>query len=220
MKKVLIIVGILAVLAIAAYIYVTRAPSLPSQDVALATETLATSSDAIVYRISPDRSLVRFEIDETLRGNPFTVVGTTTQIAGDLAIGAESITLGTVKVNARSFQTDDARRDGAIARLILKSEDAANEFISFKPKSFDAEGSSVDGDTFTLVLDGDLTISGVTKPARVTAMFKVGEATIEGTFKSTLKRSDFGLVIPNIPFVADVPDQFTVSGTVVAERVM
>lgn len=219
MKKTLIMsIGLVSVLAVVAYAYFTRTPSLPSQDISAVTETLATSSDTVVYRITPEKSLVRFEIDETLRGKPFTVVGTTTQIAGDIAIGSDSITLGSVKVNARSFQTDDTRRDGAIARLILKSEDAANEFISFKPSSFDPEGSNVDGDTFTLVLGGDLTISGVTKPTSVTTVFKIGEAAIEGVFETVLKRSDFDLVIPSIPFVADVPDQFRVSGIIVAER--
>jgi len=39
-----------------------------------------------VFRISQTRSRVRFEIDEELRGEPKTVVGTTDQVAGEIAL--------------------------------------------------------------------------------------------------------------------------------------
>ena len=41
---------------------------------------------AVLYRIVPEESEVRFEIDEILRGAPTLVVGTTNQVAGDFII--------------------------------------------------------------------------------------------------------------------------------------
>jgi len=59
----------------------------------------------------------------------------------------------------------------------------------------------------------------VTKPE--TFMVKATQAAsgLSGTFTATLKRSDFGMTIPNIPFVANVSDAFTVSGTISAPKV-
>ncbi len=218
-NKILIAVAVLVVGAVAAFFYVTRAPSAPSQDVASATESIATSSSTAVYRISQNDSLVKFEIDEILRDEPFTAVGTTTQIAGDIAIGADSITIGTIKVNARTFKTDDERRDGAIARAILKSEDAANEFITFVPKGFDAETARVNGNILNLTITGDLTIAGVTKPGSFDVVLQLEETYIMATVESTVKRSDFGLTIPSLPFIAEVDDEVVVSANIVAELV-
>ena len=43
-------------------------------------------TSAVLYRIVPEESEVRFEIDEVLRGAPTLVVGTTNQVAGDFII--------------------------------------------------------------------------------------------------------------------------------------
>jgi hypothetical protein len=52
-----------------------------------------------------------------LRGTPYTVVGRTAQVAGQLVLDTSDTStaqLGTVLVDARTLVTDDAQRDRAL----------------------------------------------------------------------------------------------------------
>lgn len=202
---------IVVIVAAGAALYLTRPPSAPSplprQE---ESDSLSKTPEARVYRIDPARSTVEFQIDEILRGSPFTVVGTTDQITGTLTLG-DTVSFGTMTVNARTFKTDNERRDGALARLILKSEDPAQEFITFVPTSATPEGA-------TYVVQGNLTMAGVTAPATFRVTMDATDLEVRGTATADLKRSDFGLVIPSLSFVAGVPDEFSVRISVVAPR--
>jgi polyisoprenoid-binding protein YceI len=87
-----------------------------------------------VFEIVPAESQASFQIDELLRGALFTVVGTTDQVAGQVAVDPSdpaSAQLGTIQINARTLATDDERRDRAIANRILLTD--AHEYITFTP---------------------------------------------------------------------------------------
>ncbi len=221
MKKILwIIIAVIIILA-AGFMYFTRPASLPSQDInAVSTKLPAGSATSSVYRISQEKSLVRFTMNELLNNKPFLVVGTTTQIAGDIAVKDGKFEIGTLTLNAKTLVTDNSRRNGAIVRLILKAESPENEFITFKPSTTDFTGPVVLGAASTFNVPGDLTISGVTKPVvfKVTATATADSVT--GTASVTIKRSDFNLVIPNLSFIANVDDEFPITASIVANRIM
>ena len=210
-----IIYGILGIIivGVAGFLYATRPASSPSQNIQSVSDTLNNDnvSGTSLYRILQEGSKVEFSIGEILNGTPFTAVGTTNQVAGDITISGNpaKIEVGMIKINARTFKTDDPSRDGAIARFILKSEDPANEFIEFKP-------TSVNGTIPDFTVSGDLTISGVTKPATFSVSARIEGGKMIGTAETKIKRSDYNLVIPNIPFVASVDDEFTVTADIVA----
>ena len=84
------------------------------------------SSSVTVYTISPDGSLVRFELDEDLRGSRKTVVGETDQVAGELAVNLSHLAdtqAGTLQINARTLVTDNNFRNRAIRNKILNTVD-------------------------------------------------------------------------------------------------
>ncbi len=201
-------------------LYLVRPPAAPSRNIASVPQALSPSpsptpaaTPAATYRIVPEQSRIEFSIDEILYGNPFTVVGATDQVAGEFQISGNAVTFGEIAVNARTFKTDSTKRDGAIARLILNAESPGNEFIVFAPRA-------ASGGPDSLTVEGDLTIAGVTKPATFTvAMRTEKEGVMTGTAKTTLARSDFNLVIPNLSFVAGVPDTFRVTATLTARLV-
>ena len=94
---------------------------------------------------------------------------------------------------------------------MLQSEDAANEFISFVPDSISGLPQSASiGDTLSFQVSGALTIAGVTQPVSfdVTASLENADRLV-GEASTTLNRSDFGLTIPNVPFVANVGEAVT-----------
>jgi len=221
MKKVLSIVGLCIVAAVLVFLYVTRPASAPTKDInSVSAKLPADSAVSDVYRISQTGSLVTFTMNETLNGKPFLVVGTTTQIGGDIEIKDTKLVLGELTLNAKTLETDNSRRNGAITRLILKSENPANEFITFKPTSYDGATAVETGTSLTFNVLGDLTISGVTKPATFKVTARVTSEQVTGTAETTIKRSDFGLVIPTLSFVADVDDAFPVTVSIVANRIM
>src|SRR5690606_26035007 len=101
---------------------------------------------ATVYRIVPEASEVRFVIDEVLRGSPYTVVGTTSEVAGDIAVDTttpSNTEVGTIRVNARTLTTDSDQRNRALRSFILKSADDAYEFVEFQPTALEGLPESV-----------------------------------------------------------------------------
>lgn len=170
----------------------------------------------IHFAIDKNTSEASFTIDEILRGSPFTVVGTTHEVDGSIDIDfsdPSKTKIGTITINAQTFRTDSSNRDGAIKRFILHSEDVGKESVIFTPtaimglpKVFAA------GIPLNMTITGNLTIAGITKPATFTASnVLVSSDTVSGEATATIKRSDYGLEIPNIPFVASVPDTFQIT---------
>ena len=72
---------------------------------------------------------------------------------------------------------------------------------------------------FTFTMVGTLTIAGVTKEQtfRGTATF-TSENTLIGSAETTVNRADYNLVIPSIPFVADVDEQVKLKIELTANR--
>lgn len=202
------------VLAGGVYLYIKRDLQGPTADVQDTTEQLESSGESeseVVYRISQDDSQAQFVIDEVLNGADKTVVGTTSEVAGDILLDANnpaSAEIGEIRINARTFATDDSRRNNAIARLILRAEDAANEFIVFQPTAVTGLPESIPaGEPVAFQVTGNLTIAGETREVTfdVTAALE-SEARLTGTAETTVAYADFGVSIPSVPFVASVED--------------
>lgn len=225
MKTIFWIISI-AVVGYVGFTYFTRPVAQPTADISTQTteDQLPVEASAAQYRVASSDSKVQFAIKETLNGKPFTAVGTTNQISGDISIKnaatVPEITMGVVNVDARTLKTDSEKRDGAINRFILQTETVGNEYIIFTPtKVTNPTNPIIAGIPFTFTVVGGLTVSGVTKPLTLTVTATETATGLSTTFKGTLKRSDYDLKIPEIPFVANVSDTFDISGTVVAKKI-
>jgi polyisoprenoid-binding protein YceI len=66
-------------------------------------------------------------------------------------------------------------------------------------------GSAASGQSVTFQVTGDLTIKDVTKPVTfdVTVTVESPERLV-GSAQTTIALADFNLVVPSVPFVADV----------------
>lgn len=170
------------------------------------------SGDTKLFRIVPAESEARYEIDELLRGEPTRVVGTTDQVAGDIIldfVNASASQVGVIRINARTLMTDEDRRDRATRSRILQSAEDAYEFVDFTPTALEGLPSTVSvGDTATFTIVGDLKIREITAEARFqTTVTVVADDRLEGTAQTTVLRSSYNLVIPQVPFVADVSEE-------------
>lgn len=188
----------------------TTAPTAPpTSEAPASTEPPAAppQGSTVVYQIAQDESEVRFNIYEVLRGSPKDVIGTSNQVAGQAAVDLNDLStvqLGEILINARTLETDDSRRNQAIRNRILFTDQY--EFITFKPTQISGlSGSAAPGQSFTFQVTGDLTIKDVTRP--VTFDATVTLETIErlvGSAKTSIALADFNLVVPDVPFVANV----------------
>lgn len=169
-------------------------------------------ASAVLYQIDKAESSVSFEIDEILGGNPFRVVGVTTEVAGEVLIdfgdpGASQ--LGTIVINVRTLATDSNFRDRAIRGPILGSSRDENEFATFEPTDIEGFPDSVTmGDQVPLRITGTFSLSGESRPVTFdTEVTVVSADRVEVTGAATVLRSDFGLTIPDVPSVSDVADE-------------
>jgi len=208
------IVVVLALVGSVAYAFFRppAAPSAPIESVAGATAPNAApdTSSARVFEIKPEQSQARFVIDEILRGSPNTVVGSTNQVAGQIAVDPTDLDpaqVGPIMINARTFATDSTQRDRLIQNQILQTAD--HEYIQFQPKQVLGlpTGPAI-GQSIPVQIVGDLTIRGVTREVTFDATV-TPESTdqIKGSAATTIRYADWGISIPQVPAVAGVSDQ-------------
>ncbi len=173
-------------------------------------EISSAEADLRTFAIVPERSEVRFVIDEVLRGTPTTVVGVNSGVSGDLTVdlaNPANTQIGPIEIDAAGFVTDDDRRNGAIRRFILVPDRYPT--VTFAPTAISGlpESASV-GDRFDFQVVGDLTILDSTHPVTFDLSANViseSEVAISGA--TTINRADFGISIPSVPFVASVAEE-------------
>ncbi len=172
----------------------------------------AASNGLVVLSIVSAESEARFNIYELLNGQPKDVIGKTNQVAGEVAVNPHDLSqvkFGVIQVNARTLATDDGRRNQMIRNRILTTDQY--EFITFSPTAVTGlGGSGAVGQTYTFQVSGDLTIRDVTRPVTFQVTLQVeSNSRLTGSASAKVKRSDFNISIPSVPFVANVGDEFT-----------
>lgn len=222
MKKILITIIIILFVAFMAFKYFTRPIKIDDISTPLTKEETnpKKSINSEYYQINQNKSSLKFSIDETLNGKPSTPEGESNQIYGGIIFnrnsGELSVGSNNIQIDARTFKTDNPQRDGAINRFILKTTTEGNQYITFKlsrPVKFNPDLSEQN-----VTVAGTLAISGVTQSINFPITIKKVDDTLLISFKTNIKRSDYDLKIPNIPFVANVSDEFTLRGDIVAQK--
>ncbi len=153
----LVVLVVLVAVAAFAYIYISggsgeasapiSAPTLelvsspataaPTAEATSAVSPAASSaSSPTVFNIDSTQSQVSFTLTEELRSVPTTVVGTTDQVAGQIAVDYSDPTtaqVGEIRINARTLATDQEMRNRTIRGQILQSAQDQYEYITFQP---------------------------------------------------------------------------------------
>jgi polyisoprenoid-binding protein YceI len=193
---------------------VLRPTAVASAPIETVLSTSPVGSGAGAHTIDSSRAKASFTVDEVLRGSPYTVVGTTDQVAGRFMFdpaNPAAARLGTITVDARTLATDDASRNRALGNRILDSN--TYEYITFTPRDLSGLPSSVAvGQPFSFAASGDLTIKGVSRPATFDVTLKPeADGTLSGSATSTVAYADWGVSIPSVPFVASVGQEATLA---------
>ncbi len=189
----------------------TAVPSTPMPEPAGVTpQPASTGPELQLFAIDQSRSEARFLIDEVLRGRPVTVVGVTNQVAGQIALdpnNPQAAQVGVIQINARTLTTDNEFRNRAIKNAILRTNQF--ELITFTPRLISGLPESVTiGVPFEFTIEGDLTITDVTRPVTFTVtVTPISQTEISGLAKTTVLYRDFNLTIPDSPSVDTVADE-------------
>lgn len=165
-------------------------------------------SNSKVLNIVATESKATYEINELLRGVKTHVTGNSSELSGSVTLNPTTYAVekAEIKLAANSFKTDIAARDGNVSKLIFKADQAGNEFITYSVSGIEGWPASVEMDKdYAVKVMGNMTISGVTKPVSFNGTAHVDT---DGSFhvkaKTILTYGDFGLAIPNFPFLANV----------------
>lgn len=173
-------------------------------------DEITVSTNSKVLNVVAEESEAKYSLNELLSGVPTLVVGTSRQLSGqimvDTSVKPAIVTVGDIKLDATSFATDKPMRDKNVVSLILKSDKPENKYIVFHTTSISGVPETLTADqSFPVEISGDLTISGVTKPATFKGqMTWKNDGSISGSASTDLTYANFGLVIPNFPFLANV----------------
>lgn len=185
-------------------------PTVPPTEIPIeetAVPSTAEPVEEMVYEIDASRSEARFNIEEVLRGADTTVVGVSSNLAGqiifDLANPAAT-QMGEILINARDFATDNDFRNRAIANEILLTNDF--EFISFMPKELTGlPETAVVGEAYDFQILGDLTIIGETREVTFdVTVTPLSTTELQGLASVVVLYEDFGVTVPLSQFVTAV----------------
>lgn len=178
--------------------------------------TLTASGDTTIFAIDSSSSQATFTIDEILFGKPNTVVGQTSQVAGQIAINTKDPSqskIGEIKVDVSALTTDDPLRNQTLRGRILETDDPSNQFATFVASSLSGLSSGITvGQEVSFKITGALTVHGVTKSVTFDATVKVvSDKQITGTAQTTVKYSDFNISVPDLPSVTGLGDTVTLA---------
>lgn len=141
-----------------------------------------------------------YTVDELLNGSDVTVVGSTTEVSGNVVIADDTLTEGQVVVMTNSITTDSDRRDSQFRGSIFDT--AAYPTATFDIDSpIDLSSLPKDGTTQTVTAEGTLTLKDQTRPVSVQMeVLQSGDTLIaSGAIPTTW--ADYGIEPPSLGFV-------------------
>lgn len=199
-------------------------PAPAPEPTAPAQLTPSADGQAVLYRFGSGEGQASFAVDEILNNAPFTAVGITDEVAGDIIIdwsNPANSQLGTIVINARTLETDNPFRDRAIRNSVLESGQDEYEFITFAPTELRGLPASVAvGETVEFEVIGDLTIREITlSTVWAASVTLTSQGQVSASASTEVLRPDYDLQIPSVPRVAGVDDDVLLTIEFTAQKV-
>lgn len=224
--RVAVIIGLIAVVMVVVgvgYIWFSGGSGQASGSTSAPSLVLQPGDSRSLFEIAPGDAEARFIIDETLLGNPKTVVGATDEVAGEMLVDFNdpaNSTVGTIRINVRTLETDNELRNRAIRSQIFQADLPEFEYAEFVPSELVGLPDTLSiGDTTTFQIEGTLTVHGVSQPVTFDASLNLlSDSQFEGTASAGVRYRDFGIRIPEASGVANVSDDVQLELDFTAKR--
>lgn len=175
-----------------------------------ATAAKASSKAALRYVLSPLASSARYRVREQLMGHDFPndAVGETKSLTGAIAFDANGKLIrdeSKFTLDARTFVSDQSRRDGYVRGRLLESDDYPT--ITFVPTEVRGVKLPVPtSGSAQIQMLGDLTVHGVTRPTTWNGTVQFNNAGLTGNASTAFTFEDIQLDQPRVPVLLSVAD--------------
>ncbi|MEH6819731.1 YceI family protein [Dietzia psychralcaliphila] len=159
----------------------------------------------VVPGSEPNETAAGYTVDEILRGEPVTVVGSTGQVTGEASISDSELEAAEFEVRIEGIATDIEQRDTrARSPEILDAEAHPSATLTLAAP-VELASTPSDGTTTTIPMEVDLTIKGTTERTSVdVTVLRSGEVLIaSGAVPVTW--TEFGVEPPSLGFVTVDP---------------
>lgn len=202
----------------------TTAPASPAEPTPSEAQPISPeAAEIITYIFDQAQTEASFTLSEELFGQPTIVKGVTNKVEGSITANyanpAQSA-LSQIVIEAADFKTDDSRRNGAIRRFILQTDQHPK--IVFEPSTMEGMPAQIKlGEQVAFKVSGNLTIRNITRPVVFDVELNVPadpNQPMTGTATTVVKYRDFELSIPSVPGVANVSEEVTLALSFVAVK--
>jgi polyisoprenoid-binding protein YceI len=232
MKRLLILVGAIAVIALlvvgAAYAIqewrsddpdlATQAPEIPTGTGGGASNSGA-GSGVRKFVIEPAESSAKYVVEETLRGLNSTAVGTSSGISGEIYLTRDGLSRDATSrfvVDLNALRSDEGMRDNYIKQNTLQTSRFPNaEFVIERIEGFPS--TYTENSEVQLTLHGNLTVKDVTRPVSWTVLARQSGNTLTATADADIKFSQFNMTPPTVP-IATVRDDIHLQVVLIARE--
>ncbi|MFI5271701.1 MAG: YceI family protein [Ktedonobacterales bacterium] len=216
----IVAVALLAVVAAGGW-YVFGGGGAPAAHGAITAAPLVAGKGETAFTIDSSASQATFTMHEVLFGQPNTVVGKTSQVAGEILVNTRNPAqsrLGQIRVDLSTLVTDSDLRNRTIQSRILETSQPANQYATFTETSIKGLPATVAaGQTVAFQVVGNLTIHGVTRSETFSVSLTPQSATrLSGQAQATVRYADFSVAVPNVPSVTGLSDTVTLALSFVA----
>jgi polyisoprenoid-binding protein YceI len=164
------------------------------------------------WRVRADgSSFVGYRVRERLASlaSASEAVGRSTQVSGTMQVAGDQVEAVKVEADLRGLTSDEGRRDNAIRRLGLESDQFPTAVFELtEPVRLDREPA--DGRQVTGEGKGRLTVHGVTREVTADLQGRWDRSTIQVAGRMPVRMSDFQITPPRVGPVVSIADDLTV----------
>ncbi|MCY4293234.1 MAG: YceI family protein, partial [Acidimicrobiaceae bacterium] len=166
---------------------------------------LQASDDPGDLQDQPTVSFAGFRVDEVLSTiGDFTAAGRTADVSGTVELSDTELLAAEVTVMMSTLRTDNSFRDGRIYEALNTSDFPTATFVLAAPLGLPP--GLADGEAFSGVAEGDLTIKGVTNRVSFSLEAQLLGDRLLAVGRSEVVFSDYGVTAPTAPIVVSVED--------------
>ena len=218
MKRLLWIVGIVVVVAVAAvvagpWVYREFIAGDADPELALPSQTQAATTDINgTWTVVPgpsdeaNRTQAGYRVDETLRGSPLTVNGRTTKVSGEVVVAEAKLAKANFTIDVASITSPESGRDGQFrgGDIMDVARFPTAEFKATQP--VDVAAVPETGAAVTVDVPGSMTIKGTARDVTAKVNVKRAGDTVIAAGSVPVTWTDFGVTPPDFAgFVTVVP---------------
>ncbi|MFN3601695.1 MAG: YceI family protein [Dietzia sp.] len=159
----------------------------------------------VVPGSEPNETAAGYTVDEILRGEPVTVVGSTSQVTGEASISESILESAEFEVRIEGIATDIEQRDNRARSPEILDAQAHPSAMLAVAEPVELASTPSDGTTTTIPMEVDLTIKGTTvrRTVDVTVLRSGEELIASGAVPVTW--TEVGVEPPSLGFVTVDP---------------